>query len=495
MKKKKCAKGGPLENGGLLTAGLSLIPGVGQLLGPLSGIVSNIFDKPDLEQMKPDPKMQLNLNPYGKMKYGGIVNDGFKQYNTGSHKSGNDLSVDAEGNPNMNGENSVQNKENSYPVKNKQYVMSDVLKNPKTGNTFNKDAMSINKKYPKARTSLDQRKALDLEMQFLASLNDAERNAQLDKELIYGGYTNGDTNGDPTIPASSNLQFYSNPETLNGVTVPTLYPKPVASQPSIVEPTTNNDLPLDTTSFGNEISTGKNITDTFIPQVNNPQPIKSDNTNWANAVGLGLKGAALIGSILDAKRPAEQEKLILPDYQASDRYIKSANIDYTQAKQDALGISNIAGQTNRSLSSNAASFQGREQARLASLSDAISKISEAQNNEQSQLNVRKGIYEQQKAVDTANRKYQNQQNQQMNDANSRFFDRDLMANLSELGSSFNKYAETQKAIKNNKELSQFQINQSLAILNSKYPNFKVDSEVINLIKSGASIDDIIKMKG
>ena len=83
----------------------------------------------------------------------------------------------------------------------------------------------------------------------------------------------------------------------------------------------------------------------------------------------------------------------------------------------------------------------------------------------------------------------------MNDANSRFFDRDLMANLSELGSSFNKYAETQKAIKNNKELSQFQINQSLAILNSKYPNFKVDSEVINLIKSGASIDDIIKMKG
>jgi len=520
MKKKKCNYGGtitpkraidmlpnrlPLVNikpvqlnkslgGDLLQTGVSFIPGLGQILSPLVGLVdSQITEEP----VKAPEPLKLNMNPFGKLKNGGIINDGFKQYNTGSHSSGNDLSVDEQGNPDPNGSSSVQNKENSFAVKGRQYVMSDVLKNPKTGNTFNKDAMAVNKKYPNARQSLDQRKALDLEMQILASLNDKQRDIQLDKELKYGGYPE---NGDPTIPASDNLQFYASPETLNGVTVPTLaMPTQVQSNKMV---STNMDTSasepgLDTTEFGNPITLGSDVIQSPAnPTVATQRSESSDilGSKTANAIGMGLKGAALLGSVVDAFRPAEKEKLILPDYQKADNYVKSANIDYTQAKQDAQGVSNVAAQTNRSLSSNAASYQGREAARLAQLSDAMGRISEAQNNAQSQLNLHKGSYEQSKAVDTANRKYQNQQNQQMNDANSRLFDRDLMTNLSELGTSFNRYGETQKMIKNNTELSKFELNQALTLLNARYPSFKVDDKVIELLKSGASVDEIIKMK-
>jgi len=475
--------------GDLIKTGLSFIPGVGQILAPIAGMIDQKLSAEDLEQVKPDTKLNLNLNPFGKLANGGLINDGFTQYNTGSHRSGKDLTVGTDGLPDPNGENSVQNKENSYKIGSRQYVMSDVLKNPKTGNPFNVDASNINKKYPNARLQPDQRTALDFEMKELAALNDSERikvDMKNKKQKAYGGYTD---NGDPVIPPSANLMWQA--QSVFPTTLPTLEPKPVQSMGITQAPQQDTGLPTDTTSFGNEIKLGSNITDTYVPDRGDPTAIDTKaqsndilGAKTANNIALGLKGAALIGSIGDALTPAEKERLITPDYAKSDKYLQSANIDFTQARQDAQGVSNIAAGTNRSLSSNAASFQGREQARLANLSDQLGRIAEQQNLAQSNLNLTKGQIENSRAVDLTNRKYQNQQNQQMNDASARLFDRQLQSDLSQIGSSFNQYAESQKMIKNQKELNQFQVSQTLAILGNKYPNFKLDPQIVEKFKNG-----------
>jgi len=253
---------------------------------------------------------------------------------------------------------------------------------------------------------------------------------------------------------------------------------------------------------GQELSLGKNLSVPTSPNVsfkgkiNNTSTPAIDatmNSNTANAIGLALKGVALGGSIADALKNPEEEKLILPNYTKADQYIKSANIDYTQAKQDALGVSNIAASMNRALSSNAAGFQGREQARLAGLTDAISRVSEAENNAQSQLNLTKGNYEQQKAVDTAGRQYQNQQGNMQNDAASRLFDRNLMSDLSQIGTSFNQYAETNKINQNNLALNKFNTTQALSLLQSKYPGWTIDPQIMDQFKSGKiGVDEFLK---
>ena len=160
-----------------------------------------------------------------------------------------------------------------------------------------------------------------------------------------------------------------------------------------------------------------------------------------------------------------------------------------------MGISNIAGASNRSLSSNAAQFQGREQARLANLQDAVGGISQQENNARSALNMQRGQYEQSKAIDTANRLGQNRINNQQNASNARGFERDLFANLTQIGSSFNDYANSQKQIQNNKELQNFYNTQGLALINSKFSNFQLSPDIVERLKSGkATIDDLVVVK-
>lgn len=481
MKKKKSL------GGQILQTGASFIPGFGQILSPIIGLADQMLE-PN-KQTKTQP-MQTNTNPFGRFANGGILNDAFKQYQTGSHQSGNDLAVDSKGNADPSGQDTVQNRENSYPVNGKQYVFSDVL--GKNGLPFNKHAMKINKKYPDARMQVDQRNALDLEMKLLAKDNDVAR-AKVE--------SNQHRDGGPIVPESQNSMWQA--QSLSPITVPTLpLPNQVSSDVADFKAMDNSNpgIGLDTTSFGTELTPGTNLSMTApaTSTVTSTAKTRSYSPNildskTANAIGLVSKGLALAGSINDAMKPAENEKLILPDYRKADQYMQSANIDFSQARQDAVGVSNIGAQTNRSLSSNAASYQGREQARLAGLSDQLSRIAEAQNNAQSSLNLNKGQYESNKAVDTTNRQYQNQQGNMQNQANSRFFDRTLMSDLSQIGSSFNSFAETQKVISNNKQLNEFQTNQALAVLNSKFPNVKITPDVIEKIKSGMSIDDIIKI--
>lgn len=437
----------------------------------------------------------------GRYKNGGILNDMFKQYKTGSHQQGNDLLVDEKGLPDPNGLNTVQNKENSYTIDGQQYVFSDTLGGKEK---FNTQAMNINKKYPKARFNLDQRQALDLEMKLLSKENDIARIAvegSTPTQMAYGGPILNKAILDASNYFKSNQSVtpdqvpLADPNMFVNPTDPKLYTPQMPEEYKGIEMATNTTQVVPES----QITLGKDLTAPGPTPINPTQAVTNRDVTGildpkaANAVGLGLKGLALAGSVKDAFSSAENERPILPNYDKSDAYLKSANIDYTQARQDVTGASNIGAGINRSLSGSASQFQGREQARIAQLQDALSRVSMGEGNAQSQLNLTKGEIENSRALDTSNRLYQNQQGNMQNQANQRYAGRMLSSDLASIGSSFNSYASTQQINNNNRELNTFQVNQQIALLNSRFPNIKVTPEIMDKIKQGASIDEIIKV--
>jgi hypothetical protein len=518
MKKKYKAREKSL-GGQLLQTGVSFIPGVGQILAPLVGMADQQMDankaaeeQQKLLRMQQAPAMK-NVNPYGNFKNGGILNDMFKQYDTGSHESGNDLQVDTQGTPSPNGPNTVQNKENSYKVGDDQYVMSDALTNPKTGNKFNKDAMEINKKYPKARFQSDQKNALDLEMKNLSKVNDVMRQNEESKQMAYGGpifnkAINDATNywknnqyvsPDQVPPAEGNMFVAPKmgiPEDYTGIQPALDSTNPVPQNKGIL----TGQVSAPNSVLSPEQVAGRDAESSYqFGNDTNPLVAKSGardsgvlDPKSANGIALGMKGLALAGSIHDALQPAEKERLLTPNYSKSDAYMQSANIDFTQAKQDAIGVSNIGANMNRSLAGNAAQYQGREQSRLAQLQDSLGRVSEAENNAQSQLNLTKGQYEQNKAVDYTNREYQNQQGNMQNQAAARGFGRQLASDLSQIGSSFNQYAESTKMNQNTQDIAKFTNSQIMATINAKNPNFKLQDNVVeNFLSGKTSLDDTL----
>lgn len=214
--------------------------------------------------------------------------------------------------------------------------------------------------------------------------------------------------------------------------------------------------------------------------------------NVANAIGLGLKGLALGRSFFDSQQEAQVDPLITPDYSKADQYLKEANISYAQTKQNILGASNQLGNMNRSSTRSFGQFAGREASRNSSLIDAYSNVDMAEANAQSQLNLQKGSIENSRAMDNANRTYQNQQNNFANQANQRGFQRDFFGDLSTIGSTFNQVGETNKMIQNSKDMNQFNTNQTLSFLSAKYPNIKVSNDIVAKFQQGQlSLDEFL----
>lgn len=538
------------QGGQLLSTLASLIPG-GQLLSPIISGVDEMYG-PQRKQQAIQPVIPIT-NPLG-YAFGGLIQDGFKQYRTGTHRSGRDLSVDGNGIPDNNGTNKVQGKENTFTVSGQPYVMSDSLVNPNTGRTYNVDAAKANKKYKNSRFYQDERTALQTEMSNLSKLNDVSRqiaefacggklkkafggpidpparettlvyqksltslskslsqsqvspiddliainrgmankfleaynpNARQGKQVRQARMTDrfierangGPINGDPSVPPSENIAWKSQWTGVDGL-------QPLYSSPlqQLAIPALNGMVP-------------QQVPQTFetLDRVQDRNKTNSLNKlDPYNGVALGLKTLALGRSIFDAVQPAEKERLIKPVYTEADKYIKEATINYDQSRQDVLGTSNILANANRSGSSGYNQMLGREAARIGTLGDQFSRIGQAEANANSQLNMTKGQYEANKAVDTANRQYQNRMDNQMNQANQRGFQRDLFSNLSQIGTELNKYAGTQAVIKNQKEINQFNTNQTLAFLNNKYPNLKVSPDIIAKFQNGEiSIDDFL----
>lgn len=464
--------------GGILSAGLTTfadgaIPGLGSIIGPL-------LESMDNDTKEPPTPLKTSTNIYGKFKKGGFISKDFKQYNTGSHDSGNDLGVDVNGNPSNNADGGfVQNQENAYKFDNGTYIMSDTLTNPVTGNKFNVDAAKINKKYKDSYYIGEDKNALDFEMKNLANLNDSVRPVQSEKHFTGGPAVdprfkyNVNTETTPLETFDDNLPYNLNMLSKN---IPTFSMIP-------------QDLPTDNTNIINnqEIVGGRSV-ESLPASSSNPTTDTNLGSFNYNGAAIALKGLALGKSIVDALTPAEKESPILPNYAKSDKQFYNANIDYTQARQDSVAASNLALNVNRASSSGFQSYQGRQAINFANLADQFSRIGEQETNQRSQLALTRGQYETNKAVDKANRLYQNRIDNQMNQANADLADQKLFSELSQIGTTFNDYQYYKDMLKNNTELSKMKIQEASAILGSKYENFGFDKTMIDKISNGDYTD-------
>lgn len=238
-------------------------------------------------------------------------------------------------------------------------------------------------------------------------------------------------------------------------------------------------------------------------QIQNQDPYVNSNNNSlsdskrtpfnANAVAMGLKAVALGKSIADALEKPVVEKPMFTDYNASDRQMYGTNVDYTQARQDAMAASNLAANVNRAASSGFNQYQGRMQSTYGNLADQLGQISMNENLQRNQQAMQRGQYETAKAIDVKNTMYQNRIDNLQNLANAKLADQKLFSELSQIGTEFNQYQGYREMLKNNKELSQATINQGLALIGSNYANFGFTKDFIDKIKTGqASVNELVQ---
>lgn len=543
------------QGGQILSALAGFVPGVGGILSPTIGLIDQAITNNKQEVQQPSIPMVTNTNVYGNQmkdggnihikeskkgtftaaaskhgksvqefarqvlanpdnystamrkkanfarnaskwnhEDGGAVTSNFKQYDTGSHDSGGDLSINENGNASSaNSVATVQNKENAYTNKlGSTYIYSDMLTNPETGNTFNIDAAKFNRKFNNADTSMEDRNALEHSMKRLSLINDKVRSVKDMVEKACGGNTKMSTGGIP-VPTLSQMGL----DNVLNMSVPPAINNGFAADPNLEELQPN--LPItpvsQVTSTAPERSVNINSALQDIPDTTGKSKTRGDAPFEAdyNTIAMMLKGAGLAKSFVDMTTPAEVESVILPDYRKSDKQMYSTNIDYTQAKQDAIAASNLASNVNRSASGSFAQYQGRQANNYANLADSVGNISMKEALDRNQQYVQRAGYEQGKAVDTANRETQNRINNQQNQANADLAGEKFFSELTDIGTQFNKYQYYKDMVENKKEIANATINEGLALIGSKYTNFGFSDDFITRIKSGtASIDEMVK---
>ena len=286
--------------GNLLSTAASFIPG-GQFIAPLIGLGEQLFAQPNepIPQATPPPP---NSNIYGNFAKGGFVdnkfvNDGFKQYNTGSHASGNDQPIDQHGNTNSNAVASVQGKENSFMIDGKPFIMSDTLSNPVTGNTFNVDAMKVNKEHKQASYLPEEKNSLNFTMKKLATLNMAMKAlTEPSNQMAAGGYPGDPIRNKPWVDVSGVVhqpdpQAMDQPMLNNDLNVP-LATDPFGFKtnldylPGNYTADDTSDLGTINTNYGTPLQLGNNLAETQVSARGQGDPVSFRGSSNNNGSGI-----------------------------------------------------------------------------------------------------------------------------------------------------------------------------------------------------------------
>lgn len=498
MKKlKKCDTGGDIEQ---------MLPLLSTALGavnPALGVAANIGIQ-GLSNMKNEapviPDTTYNSNPYGKMKYGGIIPSGFTQHDAPSHDNGGQ-SVDAQGKPNMVAPVAeIQNNENVF----NNYVYSDMLTNPKTGRTFNIDMQKLAKKYKNADTDLLSKTALNISADNLAKTNDLVRTvteqAQTASEQLPQAPYGIDLEPLPTLPINivpgqvgvpsvpqeqnMNLPHIQNPfETMAGQDVQDpfdTYTKAPTYINKVMSNRFSSNAPVQASTFADAPVDYSGVTGT-----DDKSGIQDRGFNY-NTAALVAKGLGLGDSAFRALRPAEVESPILPDYQSANAMMDRASIDLTSSRQNSMGVSNILGNMNRSTSSGFGQYRNREAARIAGLQDNIADITSQERTANSQLDMNRAGAKTNMANATAGALYQNRVDNQQNAAARDAFGSQFASELTQIGSSLNQYSNFQTELANRKDIASLNAQQVVALAKAKGLNFTLGEaeEFLNAVKSG-----------
>ena len=458
------------SKGGEIASGIaSMIPGVGSVLSPVISLVDGLIGE-DEPQVAATP--QFDNTSF--MKNGGklYANGGeFKSYNMPSHENGGGM-IDAQLNPTTtNGIAELEKTETTYKDGGKDaYVYSDNLKHS-SGMTFAEKSRQIARKYVRG-TDLDK-EGMSIEMDRLAKQNDISREHSELSKFADGG---------PLDPLP--MKWATPSENY-------LSPVPILN----TTPVSNSTTPLNVAPKVLPKFTGFRTTE---PEVDVKKPF-----NY-NTVAAGLKGASLLATGIDALRKPDKDKLRLnPKVSEVEGLMESRSIDFTPLVNEADLSANVALDQARNVVGNAAGLSARANSIMANRARQVGglKLQQQQTNnqyraEEAQVKSRLGAEERayRRETDVAN---------MQNEAARRNLGRKFFSDLSQVGSTSNKFQNNREQIANNKELADATIREGLAILSGKYKDFGLSEDLVEKLRTGkydkaefgTFMDALIKYKG
>ena len=439
------------SKGGEIAAGVaSMIPGVGSVLSPVISLVDGLIgeDEPQVAATPQYDNTSFMKNGGKLYAHGGE----FKSYNMPSHKQGGGM-VDAQLNPTTTeGIAELEKTETTYKDKaGDAYVYSDNLKHS-SGMTFAEKSRQIARKYAKG-TDIDK-EGLSIEMDRLAKQNDISR-----EHSELGKFANGGPLDPlPMLNTVSEMQL--------GV-VPKVLPQ----------------------------FTGFRTTEA---EVDVKKPF-----NY-NKIAASLKGVSLLASGVDALRKPDRDKLRLnPKASEVEGLMESRSIDFTPLVNEADLSANVALDQARNVVGNAAGLSARANSIMANRARQVGnlKLQQQQTNNQyradeAQVKSRLGAEERayRRETDVAN---------MQNVAAQRNLGRKFFSDLSQVGSTINKFQNNREQIENNRELADATIREGLAILSGKYKDFGLSEDLVEKLRTGkydkaefgTFMDALIKYKG
>jgi len=468
-------KGGQIDNNMAKKKGLPRYQGGGQLgadiplqllgstINQAFSSVADIFKTLNLD--KPYTELKPNTQPFAK---GGEVN-GFKQYNTGGHGTGNDQNVSNIGVPtsDANATGTVQNKENLYNG----YVFSDILTNPDTGNKFNVDMKKLVKKFKKADTDFGDKEALNFSAARLAKINDIERsfselglggkvslnleNKKRILELVRGNSENAETSNELGTGGFAN--FFGDP-TKKLKTFSTLADRPTGDY---MNPTYDFDDAAGIDA-GTDVDTGAArdpLTDTGLT---------------AGGISDIIKGA-VTGSDLITGLTATPEKVDprLADYTPARTNFNAMSSDMDQARQDAAGVTNQF----RADIDNTTRSSGVRNARLGAaytnLQDVLGRIGSVEKDKENKILAQRGQFETVAAQDDANRLKLADTEFSQNKATADMAMERATDTFSKLGDDYSKKQFAKDMFENRKDMAAFNSAEGFMFLNTLATDFGI----------------------
>lgn len=477
-----------MQGGGALSAiqqfapALNLItPGLGTAIGGVAGVA-----KMGMNQEGNTDIYTMNQ----QMKNGGEVS-GFKQYNAPSHEMGGQM-VNKEGVPDtQNPVAEIEGTENSYKYSTlpdkvgTNYVFSDANQ---TSNMVKDIISKYKNKNPD--TDLTSKAAMEMEIKDVENINEtlnAAKNAVSNMvQMRYGGKTKyapgGSLSGGmpPQDPLTGPMSGYENIQE-----VPTFKPLDFSlsdnpynriemSRP-IPELSTRGNDQVESMSASTNTLPEMNLSNIPNPNVNIPS---NDPNTDKSGIGLDqiLRTAGLVASGIDALQPAEEDRLITPDYSKSDERINAMNATLDQARQDVTGASNRASDLNRGASSSYSQFRARELSNIGNLQDQLGRIGMQEQQMRNQILGQQGQYEANKANVVRNIEQEQQVANLQNKARSQDIRRQFMADVVA-------EADRLSTAKDVRNITAAKIEEGKALLNMIAPDFDVNNDMVsNLIK-------------
>ncbi len=433
----------------------------------------NLLNSVSYVDSKPELPMARKGGMLPQLKFGGKV----KEYDLPTHEQGGGM-VDKMGNPTSSGVAEIEKKEVVYTDKRgtNPYVFSDTLKDS-DGKTFAMKAKEYQKFDKKDQVNQATYKKLMNELQMK---NDIARESE---NQITG------TNGQevPKFDEGGRLGNKALTDLINQRRTTAGYKDVLGNLQSGAYPMLP---PMDTIPSGSidildnaRINPLVSQTAPKVPDISKPTTPETTK-NPLGSLDLGkiggiMKGAALVGSAVDAFQKPEEEQLRVPDFSKGDKAFTGLGGSFDPIRND---IVQQAKSGENQIMQSAGNF-GQVMSRLNSLQAGVGRnlanvgLQEKQYNDQ--IRMSKGQREDQKATITANEQIRKQTADSQNKAMGQDLVANLLQNVNNYGTEFMKQATMTKQLEALDKEKQRAFLTQLSLMNIKNPNFQINKDLIN----------------